>query len=61
MIQIWKKCTGSAFDAFISECETPVPADIRCTSPGLITALVPVVSLCASAPSRTQLVLSMSR
>ena len=50
MIQIWRKCTASVFEAFISLCCTPVPADIRCTSPGLMTEPVPMVSLCASAP-----------
>jgi hypothetical protein len=31
----------------------PVPALMRCTSPGRITALVPVLSLCSTAPSST--------
>ena len=38
----------------------PVPADMRCSSPGRMTALVPVLSACSSAPSSTQDRISMS-
>ena len=53
MIQICRKCTGSVFEALNSLCRTPLPALMRWTSPGRITELEPVESLCASAPSST--------
>jgi hypothetical protein len=40
---------------------TPVPADMRCTSPGRMIELVPMLSLCWSAPSSTYEMISMSR
>jgi hypothetical protein len=40
-------------DGLNSLCSTPVPADMRCTSPGRITEPVPIESLCSSAPSST--------
>ena len=43
--QICRKCTPSVFDALSSLCITPVPALIRWTSPGRITAPVPIESL----------------
>jgi hypothetical protein len=61
MIQICRKCTGSSLDGFISLCVTPVPAVMRCTSPGLISEPVPIESLCASVPSSTYEMISMSR
>ena len=60
-IQICRKCTGSSSDGLNSLCVTPVPALMRCTSPGRITEPVPMESLCASAPSSTYEMISMSR
>ena len=61
MIQIWRKWTGSVFEALNSLCRTPVPALMRWTSPGRMTEPVPIESLCSSAPSRTYEMISMSR
>ena len=60
-IQICRKWTSSSGDALNSLCVTPVPADMRCTSPGRITEPVPMLSLCCSAPSSTYEMISMSR
>ena len=51
MIQICRKRTGSVRLALYSLWRTPVPADMRCTSPGRITECSPVLSLCSRAPS----------
>ena len=53
MIQICRKCVVSVALWLNSECITPVPALIRCTSPGTIAFAVPIESSCASAPSST--------
>ena len=54
MIQICRKCTGSVFEALNSLWRMPVPADMRCTSPGRITEPVPrlVLVLRARPPAR---------
>ena len=52
-IQICRKCTGSLSEALNSLCITPVPALMRCTSPGRMTEPLPSESLWASAPSST--------
>ncbi|KVL79256.1 hypothetical protein WJ47_27430 [Burkholderia ubonensis] len=44
-----------------SLCTIPVPALIRCTSPGRMIDPLPMLSRCASAPSSTQVTISMSR
>jgi hypothetical protein len=38
----------------------PVPADIRCATPGVMTPEFPAESWWASAPSSTQVTISMS-
>src|SRR5207253_2837847 len=59
--QIWYRWTGSVGDGLNSLCITPVPAVMRCISPGFRTAPPPRLSRCCSAPSRTQVTISMSR
>src|SRR5216683_1022892 len=61
MIQICKKCSGSKGDELNSLCMMPVPAVIRCTSPAGMTLLVPRLSRCSTAPSRTYVIISISR
>src|SRR5215470_2232677 len=50
---IWSSLTGASSEKLNSECATPVPAVIRCTSPARISPAPPVLSLCRSAPSNT--------
>ncbi len=49
-IQIWRKCTGSVFEAFLSLWVTPVPARMNWISPGRMMPPPPVESLCSSPP-----------
>ncbi len=44
--QSCKKFTSSVAEGFTSEWTMPVPADIRCTPPNVVTALCPVLSSC---------------
>jgi hypothetical protein len=53
--------TGSSPDAFRSECRTPLPALMRCTSPARRTPELPAESACSSAPDTTHVTISMSR
>src|SRR5689334_20794454 len=48
IIHIWRKWTGSTREALNSLCEMPVPALMRCASPGRISEPIPRLSLCSS-------------
>ena len=61
MIQIWSRWTGSESDALNSLWVTPVPALILWTLPGRMVEPLPMLSLWASAPLRTYVMISMSR
>ncbi|CFU05569.1 Uncharacterised protein [Bordetella pertussis] len=47
---IWVAASGCGLN---SECITPRPALMRCTSPGRMVEPLPMLSLCAIAPSST--------
>nr|CRL81045.1 hypothetical protein CPGR_04259 [Mycolicibacter nonchromogenicus] len=61
MTHICTKCTGSQEESFFSECKMPVPADMRCASPGWMTPAFPIESRWLSAPDSTQVTISASR
>jgi hypothetical protein len=52
VIQIWKMRV-LASSLLNSECAMPDPADITCTSPASVRPLLPWLSSCVMAPSRT--------
>ena len=53
LTQICSRWTGSLGEALYSLWVTPVPAVMRCTSPAVIWASVPVLSRWAKLPSST--------
>jgi hypothetical protein len=52
-IQICSMCVSLSARGLNSECITPRPALIRCTLPGWMVEPLPMLSLCAMAPSST--------
>ncbi len=63
--QIWKPCMRPPFSRMrldgISECTTPRPAVIHCTSPGPILPRWPAESLCSISPSSMYVTVSKPR